>query len=60
MRAAGLDTLARIMHILGDDAKALELQNKALELWKGSDDEARCQRVVDFYKKIIELAKTAK
>ena len=57
LRAACLDTLARIYFSVGRIDKAIELQTQALELWKGCDDEARCTKVLDFYKAALELGK---
>lgn len=50
LRAACIDTLARVYYSIGRIDKAIELQSQALELWKGTDDEERCKNILEFYK----------
>ena len=53
--AASLDTLARLYHEAGRNDKAIETQSKAIELWKGSDDEERAKSILEYYKAAAEL-----
>jgi len=60
LKAASLDTLARLFHSVGRVDKAVELQAQACEIAKDGDDAQRFNKVLDYYKAALELGKAQK